>query len=121
MKLAVLATATDDAARSEHEESERFGVLTKQLERSGARISEAWALLGPHDYLMILDVDGEVEQAFSVMSVIAQSGTMRTESFVAMPLTGYFTLAASVTAAERPSSGASSDDDRGGWKRTAAT
>jgi uncharacterized protein with GYD domain len=94
MKLAILATATDEAAESEHAEAARFADLKLALTERRARVDAAWGLLGKYDYLLLLDVAGGVENVFAAMSTIAQSGAMRTESFVAMPLERYFELAA---------------------------
>jgi uncharacterized protein with GYD domain len=99
----VLATATDDACKNESEELHRFTDLTTQLERHGVRVVTAWNLLGKFDYLLILEMTDDPRVAFGAMSIIAQSGSMRTESMVAMPLTEYFDLARHVAGRERTS------------------
>lgn len=96
MKLVVLASATDAAAQSEKEEVVRFGGLKQQLEKAGVTIDVSLNLLGRYDYLFVMDVPDGPENAFRAMSLIAQSGTMRTESFVAMPLDSYFAMAADI-------------------------
>lgn len=96
MKLVVLASATDDAAARESEEGRRYAHLKSVLGAQGVQIDAAFNLLGRHDYLLVLEIDGGPEDAFRAMSTIAQSGTMRTESFVAMPLESYFAIAADV-------------------------
>jgi uncharacterized protein with GYD domain len=101
MKLVVLANATDESAKDEASELERFRALEQKIEAAGASIEEAWGLLGRYDYLMILDVAEGPKDAFAAMSAIAQSGTMRTESFVAMELEAYFDLAAALAGRER--------------------
>lgn len=97
MIVAVLAAATDEACRSEAEEGERFAMLRESLAGLGARITNAWNLLGRFDYLLLIDVDGDVRNVFAVMSHIAQTGTMRTESLPAIPLEEYFAIARSVS------------------------
>lgn len=84
MTVVLLATATD--ATRTHTETIRLNALRAELESLGVRIESAWVLLGGYDYLLILDVTGPTESAFAAVSKIAQSGTMRTESHVAMPL-----------------------------------
>lgn len=96
MKLVVLATATDNAAESEHEEVERFAFLKSTLESMGVRIETSLNLLGRYDYLFVMEIEGGPEAAFRAMSSIAQSGTMRTESFLAMPLDSYFQMASEI-------------------------
>jgi uncharacterized protein with GYD domain len=96
MKLVVLASATDAAAESEREEIARFAQLKQQLEKTGVTIEVSLNLLGRYDYLFVMDIPGGPENAFRAMSVIAQSGTMRTESFIAMPLDSYFEMAAEI-------------------------
>ena len=94
MHLVTLATATDDAAYTEYQESERFASLTASLEEIGVSLQSAWNLLGKHDYLMVFEIGDDPSTAFRAMSLIAQSGTMRTESMMAMPLADYFRMAA---------------------------
>lgn len=96
MNLVVLGTATDEACLNEAREKERFAALIEELQRRGATLEGSWNLLGRHDYLLVLDVRGGEREAFAVMSLIAQSGMMRTESFLAIPLDAYFDLARQV-------------------------
>ena len=98
MNLVVLATATDEACLTEAEERERFTALAEQLRGRSVTVQASWNLLGRYDYLLLLDVEGGVPEAFAAMSMIAQSGTMRTESFLALPLESYFDLAREVAA-----------------------
>jgi uncharacterized protein with GYD domain len=97
MNLVVLATATDEACLTEAQERERFAALTEDLRKRSVTVRASWNLLGRYDYLLLLDIDGGVPEAFAAMSLIAQSGTMRTESFLALPLESYFGLAREVT------------------------
>jgi uncharacterized protein with GYD domain len=96
VKLVVLAIATDEACKTEVEEVQRFRSLRERLERRNVSMETALGLLGKYDYLFVLDTDGGPETAFAAMSEIAQSGTMRTETFTAMSLQGYFELAAEI-------------------------
>jgi uncharacterized protein with GYD domain len=96
MNLAVLAIATDEACLTEAEEQERFAELARRLKDRHVTIEQSWNLLGRYDYLLLLDVQGGEREAFAAMSLIAQSGTMRTESFMALPLDTYFGLAREV-------------------------
>ena len=93
MQTVVLATATDSACLTEREETARFAGLRQRLGGIGVEITAAWNLLGKYDYLLVLDVGPTAEDAFAAMSLIAQSGTMRTESMVAIPLEQYFGIA----------------------------
>lgn len=102
MKLVVLARVTAAAAKDEAEEYQRFEALKIRLEAQQSRVEAAWNLLGRYDYLLMLDVPDDVEAAFAALSLIAQSGTMTTETFLAMPLDRYFRIAADIGSRAAP-------------------
>jgi uncharacterized protein with GYD domain len=93
MHVAILANATDEACKTEHEEGARFAELKQAIAATGVALQGAWGLLGKYDYLLILDIGPDPLRGFAALSLIARSGSMRTESMLAMPLESYFELA----------------------------
>ncbi|MGH3329234.1 MAG: GYD domain-containing protein [Streptomycetales bacterium] len=87
MNVVLLARAVKAPTRLQ---AEQFEELRSQLEGMGVRVESAWVLLGQYDFMFILDISGPPESAFAAISKFVQSGTMRTQSLVAMPLDYFF-------------------------------
>lgn len=93
MKLAILASATEASLQSEQAEKTRLARLYNDLEQLGSTIDMALNLLGRHDYLFVVDIPDEISEAFKVAATMIQSGGMRTETFVGIPVDEYADIA----------------------------
>ena len=81
----LLSTLTDEGAQTIREEPERIRGVNKELERMGVHVVSQWAVLGPYDFVNVVEAPDNVTIA-RVSAVLASRGTVRIVTLPAIPV-----------------------------------
>ena len=81
----LLSTLTDEGAQTVREEPERIRAVNKELDRMGVHVVSQWAVLGPYDFVNVVEAPDNVTIA-RVSAVLASRGTVRIVTLPAIPV-----------------------------------
>jgi uncharacterized protein with GYD domain len=81
----MLSNLGPDGAATLSEHPERLKAVNSEVEAMGVRVLDQYALLGPYDFLNIIDAPDEATMA-KVASRLAARGTLKTVTFTAVPI-----------------------------------
>ena len=81
----MLTTLTDEGRKTIKENPERIKEVNKEVEAMGVRIVGQYALLGPYDFVNILDAPNN-EVVSKVAIELGARGTLQTMTMAAMTL-----------------------------------
>jgi len=84
----MLTTLTDEGRRTIRENPERILQVNKEVEASGVKIMAQYALLGPYDFVNILEAPNN-EVVSRVSLELGARGTLQPMTMAAMPLDGF--------------------------------
>jgi uncharacterized protein with GYD domain len=84
----MLSTLGPDGSATLSENPDRLREVNREVEAMGARVLEQYALLGPYDFLNILEAPDEVTMA-RVATALAARGTLKTLTITAIPVEDY--------------------------------
>ncbi len=84
----MLTTLTDEGRRTIRENPERILQVNKEVEASGVKIMTQYALLGPYDFVNILEAPNN-EVVSRVSLELGARGTLQPMTMAAMPLDGF--------------------------------
>jgi len=81
----ILSTLTDEGRRTIKDKPKRILEVNKELEKMGIKVKEQYALLGPYDFVSIVEArDNETILKMSVE--IGSRGSVQLLSLAAMPV-----------------------------------
>lgn len=81
----LLSKVTDKGAETIKKNPERIKEVNKEIESFGAKVVEQFAVLGPYDFVNIVEApDNETISRVSVE--LGSRGTVKIETLVALPL-----------------------------------
>ena len=81
----MLTTLTDEGRKTVKEKPERIKEVNKEVEAMGVKILAQYALLGPYDFVNILEASGN--EAISKVAIqLGSRGTLQTMTMAAMAL-----------------------------------
>jgi len=81
----ILSTLTDEGRRTIKEKPKRIMEVNKELAKMGIKVKEQYALLGPYDFLSI--IEAKDNDAVMKMSVeIGSRGSVQMLSLAAVPV-----------------------------------
>lgn len=81
----MLSTLGPNGAATLREDPERLLAVNAEVESMGVRVLEQWALLGPYDFLSVLEAPDELAMA-NVATALASRGTVKTLTLTAIPV-----------------------------------
>ena len=81
----LLSTLTDEGAQTIKEEPERIRVVNQELERMGVHVVSQWAVLGPYDFVNVVEAP-DVLSVARISAALASRGTVRIMSLPAIPI-----------------------------------
>ena len=84
-RYVMLSTLGPEGAATLREHPERLKQVNADVEAMGVKVLEQYALLGPYDFLNILDAPDEKTMA-RVATMLGARGTMKTLTLTAIPV-----------------------------------
>lgn len=81
----MLSNLGPDGAARLIEDPERLRAVNTEVEAMGVKVVEQYALLGPYDFLNIIDAPDEVTMV-KMTSSLAARGTLKTVTYTAVPI-----------------------------------
>ena len=81
----MLTTLTDEGRKTIKENPERIKQVNKEVEAMGVKIVAQYAVLGPYDFVNVLDAPSN-EVISRVAIELGARGTLQTMTMAAMPL-----------------------------------
>jgi uncharacterized protein with GYD domain len=87
-KFIMLSTLGPEGAATLRENPERVKAVNAEVEALGVQVLEQFALLGPYDFLNVLEAPDEKTMA-KVALVLGARGTVKTLTMSAIPIDDY--------------------------------
>lgn len=87
-KFIMLSTLGPEGAATLRENPERVRAVNAEVEALGVQVLEQFALLGPYDFLNVLEAPDEITMA-KVALVLGARGTVKTLTMSAIPVDDY--------------------------------
>jgi len=87
-KFVMLTTLTDEGRKTIRENPERIKEVNKEVEIMGAKILSQYALLGPYDFVNILEAPDNAAVS-KVAIALGSRGTLQTMTLAAMDVDGF--------------------------------
>lgn len=84
-KFVMLTTLTDEGRKTTKENPERIKEVNKEVEAMGARILAQYAVLGPYDFVNILEAPSN-EAVSKVAIALGSRGTLQTMTMAALDI-----------------------------------
>jgi uncharacterized protein with GYD domain len=81
----LLSSLTDDGAQTIRDEPERIRQVNEELDRMGVRVLNQWAVLGPYDFVNVVEAPDNLTIA-RVSAELSSRGSVRIMSLPAIPI-----------------------------------
>ena len=81
----LLSSLTDEGAQTIQEEPERIRTVNQELDRMGVHVVGQWAVLGPYDFVSVVEAP-DVMTVARVSAALAARGTVRLMTLPAIPI-----------------------------------
>jgi uncharacterized protein with GYD domain len=81
----LLSTLTDEGAQTIKAEPERIREVNRELEKVGVQVLSQWAVLGPYDFINVVEAADNVTIA-RVSADLSSRGTIRIMTLPAIPI-----------------------------------
>ena len=81
----LLSTLTDEGAKTIKSNPERIKEVNRELEKMGVRVTDQWAVLGPYDFVNVVEAADNTTIA-RVSAELASRGSVRIQTLAAIPI-----------------------------------
>jgi uncharacterized protein with GYD domain len=81
----LLSSLTDDGAQTIKSEPERIKAVNHEIEQMGVRVLDQWAVIGPYDFVNVVEAPDLVTIA-RVSAELSARGTVRIMTLPAIPI-----------------------------------
>ena len=81
----LLSTLTDEGAKTIKSNPERIKEVNRELEKMGVRVTNQWAVLGPYDFVNVVEAADNTTIA-RVSAELASRGSVRMMTLPAIPI-----------------------------------
>jgi uncharacterized protein with GYD domain len=81
----LLSTLTDEGAKTIKSNPERIREVNRELEQMGVRVTNQWAVLGPYDFVNVVEAPDNTAIA-RVSAELASRGSVRMMTLAAIPI-----------------------------------
>ena len=89
-KFVMLTTLTDEGRKTITENPRRIKEVNKEVEAMGAKVLAQYAVLGPYDFVNILEAPNN-EAVSKVAIALGSRGTLQTMTLAAMDIDAFIT------------------------------
>jgi uncharacterized protein with GYD domain len=87
----LLLKLTAEGTKSLKESRARYQESVRGLEAAGGKVLGSWAVQGPYDFLLVVDLPDE-KSGFALGAAAAMRGTATTETWSAIPINEFYDL-----------------------------
>jgi uncharacterized protein with GYD domain len=81
----LLSSLTDEGAKTIKQNPGRIKEVNRELEQMGVRVVSQWAVLGPYDFVNVVEAPDNTAVA-RVSAELASRGTIRITTLAAIPI-----------------------------------
>jgi len=81
----LLSSLTDEGAKTIKQNPGRIKEVNRELEQMGVRVLNQWAVLGPYDFVNVVEAPDNTAVA-RVSAELASRGTIRITTLAAIPI-----------------------------------
>lgn len=81
----LLSTLTDEGAKTITSHPLRIKEVNQEVERMGARVVSQWAVLGPYDFVNVVEAP-DVQTIARISAELVSRGTVRIMTLAAIPV-----------------------------------
>jgi uncharacterized protein with GYD domain len=84
----LLSNLTDDGAKVLKANPKRLQEVNKEIEKLGAKVTAQYAVLGPYDFVSVVDCSDD-ETIARVSVELSSRGTVRIQTLAAIPIANF--------------------------------
>ncbi len=84
----LLSSLTDEGAWTVKEEPDRIRVVNQELDRMGVHVVSQWAVLGPYDFVNVVEAPDNVTIA-RVSALLSSRGSIKIMTLPAIPIDAF--------------------------------
>lgn len=84
----LLSSLTDEGAKTITSNPERIKQVNSEVERLGVKVIAQYAVLGPYDFITIVDAP-DIQTIAKVSASLSSRGSIKIQTMAAIPIEGF--------------------------------